>query len=254
MERKSHPQIYNMIGSGYRQRRVPDRRIGDQITAALGDAKTVCNVGAGAGSYEPTDRDVTAVEPSQAMIQQRTSTVPVVCACAEYLPFGENYFDASMAILTIHHWLDPQKGLEEMRRVSRRQVVLTFDPERVDTLWLVRDYLPEIIAFDRQRTVSLHTIVDILKPVRVETVPIPWDCTDGFQGAYWRRPVAYLKADVRAAISSLSQLPTQTVLQAMQRLSQDLQSGTWERRYSYLLDAEMLDLGYRLLVSESPAV
>jgi SAM-dependent methyltransferase len=254
MERKSHPQIYDTIGRGYRQCRVPDRRIGDQITAALGDAQTVCNVGAGSGSYEPTDRDVTALEPSQTMIQQRTSTCPVVCASAEHLPFADSSFDASMAILTIHHWIDPRKGLEEMRRVSRRQVVFTFDPAMVETLWLVRDYLPEIIAFDRQRTVSLHAIVAILNPVRVETVAIPWDCTDGFQGAYWRRPAAYLKSDVRVAISSLSQLPAQTVSQAMQRLSQDLRSGTWQRRYAHLLDAEMLDLGYRLLVSEAPVV
>ena len=227
MEIESHPLIYNTLGHAYRARRVPDRRIAHQIAAALGDANTICNVGAGCGSYEPIERQVIAVEPSETMIRQRRAPVPVVRAIAENLPFADRVFDAAMAILTVHHWTDPQRGLQEMRRVAQRQIVLAFDPSMVETLWLVRDYLPEIMEFEQQRAVPLEVVVDLLKPARVETVMIPWDCSDGFQGAYRRRPAEYLKPEVRTAISSLSQLPPRAVARAMHRLSDDLRSGSW---------------------------
>ena len=139
----SDPPIYDAIGIGYAAQRRPDPRIAARIHAALGDASSACNVGAGAGSYEPTDRDVTAVEPSEVMIAQRRSSAPVVRATAEDLPFPDDAFDAAMAVLTVHHWTDPRRGLREMRRIARRQVVFAFDPGMVDSLWLVRDYLPD---------------------------------------------------------------------------------------------------------------
>lgn len=248
---ESHPQIYNSIGIGYRKRRVPDHRIAAQIERALGDAGTVCNVGAGTGSYEPVNRDVTAVEPSQTMINQRSSTNRVVCASAESMPFTENQFDATMAVLSVHHWIDAKAGLAEMKRISKRQVILTFDPDMMDSLWLIRDYLPESGEFERRRAVPIREIVDVLKPARVEPVDIPWDCEDGFQGAYWRRPEAYLNPDVRAAISTFAQLPAIVVSNAIRRLTNDLESGEWQVQNADILELDSMDLGYRMVVSES---
>jgi len=254
MTTPSHPQIYETIGLQYRKRRKPDPRIAQQIFLALGDASTVCNIGAGTGSYEPTDREVTAVEPSSVMISQRSSDCPVVCSPAEDLPFEDNEFDAAMAILSVHHWQDPAKGLAEMQRVSRRQVVFTFDPALQGDLWLVSDYLPEILEFERDRALPIATIASCLGANRVESVPIPWDCTDGFQAAYWRRPEEYLNPEVQATISTLAQLPEDVIADAMRRLSCDLESGNWSKRYAALLDFEEMDFGYRLLIAESNEV
>ena len=245
----SHPKIYDAIGTDYRRLRVPDGRIAQRIRQTLVGAKTVCNVGAGAGSYEPHDLEVTAVEPSQTMIDQRITTNRVVRASAESLPFDDKTFDAAMAVLTVHHWTNAEKGLLEMKRVSRRQVIFTFDPERIESLWLVRDYLPEIVAFEQQRAVPVAKIVDTLKANAVEAVEVPSDCTDGFQGAYWKRPSEYLKPEVRAAISTLAQLPQRLVGNAMRRLANDLESGEWQRRNEELLTRDSLDLGYRLIVA-----
>lgn len=240
-------RLYDNIGVGYRRRRRPDPRIAARIWEALGEARTVCNVGAGAGSYEPEDRDVIAVEPSDTMIAQRHSARPAVRATAEQLPFSDQAFDAAMAVLTVHHWRDPRAGLREMKRVSKRQVVFAFDVDQIDLLWLARDYLPEAIAFDRQRATPIGEIATALQSGRVETVPIPHDCQDGFLGAYWRRPEAYLQPDVRAAISTFSQLPADVVQRAIDKLASDLQSGRWQSRYGQLLEHESLDLGYRLV-------
>jgi len=249
MRPDSQPPVYDSIGDGYRNYRVPDKRIAAQIHAALGNARTICNIGAGAGSYEPLDRVVTAVEPSQKMIAQRESSHPVVCATAECLPFDDNAFDASMAILTIHHWSDVVAGLQEMKRVSRRQVIFTFDLDKVDSFWLVQDYLPEIIELEHRRAATIESITNILEGATVSPVEIPFDCTDGFQCAYWRRPHEYLDAGVRAAISTLSLLPHKVIEPAMRRLKDDLESGAWKRRYGDLLEQESLDFGYRLIVS-----
>ena len=245
----SHPQIYESIGSNYSQLRIPDQRIADQIFRALGDAKTICNVGAGAGSYEPTDREVTAVEPSATMIAQRTSLNQVVQASAEKLPFDDYQFDAAMASLTVHHWIDAVAGLKEMKRVSHRQVVFAFAPEQLDSLWLIRDYLPDVITLEKNRSMSVDQIANVLHATTVEPVMIPHDCTDGFQAAYWRRPSAYLDHHVRAAISSMSQLPQELVTKAMTQLQKDLNSGSWEKRYGNLLQLTELDLGYRLVIA-----
>jgi len=245
-----HPKVYDTIGQQYRRRRNPDARIAAQINRALGDARTVCNVGAGTGSYEPSDREVVAVEPSQVMIAQRNSKHRVVNAYAESLPFPDNSFDAAMAILTVHHWSDPIKGLAEMRRISQRQLVLTFDPGRQMNYWLVGEYLPEIAALERDRVMSIEQIKGCLRTQTVECVPIPWDCTDGFQAAYWRRPAEYLKQEVRSTISTLALLPQEVVSKAMARLADDLASGKWATRHAELLKRDEMDFGYRLIISD----
>ena len=240
---------YDSIGSNYSLRRQPDPRIARRIRLALGNAKTICNVGAGAGSYEPADLEVTAVEPSAVMTDQRRTRARVVQATAEALPFADDTFDAAMTVLSLHHWHDPVAGLREMQRVARRQVVFTFDCERTMDLWLVRDYLPQIVDFERDRTPLLHTILDTLEAHAVETVPIPWNCTDGFLAAYWRRPAEYLKSENRSAISVLVQLPQEIITDGIQRLQRDLEDGSWQRQHADLLHREQLDCGYRLVIA-----
>ncbi len=217
----------------------------------MGDAKTVCNVGAGTGSYEPQDRQVTAVEPSDLMIAQRSDATNVVQACAESLPFADQQFDVAMTVLSIHHWQDYQQGLREMKRVSSRQIIFTFDPTETDSLWLIRDYLPEVIEFDSGRAPSIDSIVETLGTAKVEPVLIPWDCTDGFQAAYWRRPGEYLKPEIRLSISTLAQLPADIVERAVKQLAADLKSGQWHSRNRGLMELTEKDFGYRLIVASS---
>lgn len=188
---------YDKIGINYDQLRLPDPRIARQINHALGTAATVLNVGAGTGSYEPTDRQVTAVEPSMEMIRKRKpSAAPVIQASAEHLPFEDQSFDAAMAILTIHHWPDKAAGLREIRRVTRGPIVLlTFDPAHRP--WLT-DYLPELVSLDEGQMPKMSQYEDWLGSVTVEPVPVPHDCTDGFLYAYWRRPEAYLDERIRS--------------------------------------------------------
>jgi SAM-dependent methyltransferase len=243
--------LYDRIGEGYTTTRRADPRIAARIEAALGDARTVLNVGAGTGNYEPPDREVTAVEPSETMIAQRPAgSAPVVRATAESLPFADSSFDAAMAVLSDHHWTDRCAGLRELRRVARRAVVFTFDPAYVDALWLVPDYLPGF------RSLPGMTIADLaacLGGADVEAVPVPHDCADGFMGAWWRRPEAYLDARVRASISVFARLSAAEVEDCVARLAQDLAAGAWHARHGDLLALEELDLGYRLLVAPAAA-
>jgi len=211
----------------------------------------VVNVGAGAGSYEPADRAVVAVEPSAEMIRQRApSAGPAVQAAAEALPFATSAFDAAMAVLTIHHWTDAQRGLAEMRRVARDRIaILTWDPDHPG-FWLTRDYFPEILPADRVTFPTLGMIEDVLGTIEVRPVLVPADCTDGFLGAYWRRPEAYLDPGRRAAISAFPKL--ENVEARIAQLRSDLADGTWERRNGELLGLEEIDLGYRLLTRQLP--
>jgi SAM-dependent methyltransferase len=240
-------KIYDTIGVNYADLRKPDSRIGGLIQKALGSAKTVLNVGAGAGSYEPGDRRVTAIEPSMEMIQQRpASAALVVQGQAEDLPFDDNTFDASMAVLTVHHWTDKEKGLKEMRRVTRGQVfVLTYDPS-FRGFWLA-DYIPELVPLDEAQMPRMAEYTEWLGPVEVSSVPIPRDCTDGFLSAYWRRPEAYLDPRIRAAMSSFWTVGD--VSEKLRRLEIDLESGAWARRYFELLDLDECDCGYRLVMT-----
>lgn len=238
---------YDRIGVDYSNLRKPDPRIAARIHAALGDAETVVNVGAGAGSYEPADRKVTAVEPSAEMIRQRPASLgPAIQGVAEALPFEDDAFDAAMAVLTVHHWTDQAKGLRELRRVSRGPVViLTFDPG-LRGFWL-EDYFPGLAALDDRQMPPLSAYAQSLGPVRIETVPVPHDCVDGFLCAYWRRPAAYLDPKIRAAMSSFWALGDVAAEEA--RLSADLESDAWAERYGRLLEMEEYDAGYRLVVT-----
>ena len=226
-----------------------DPRIAAAIWRALGDAATVVNVGAGAGSYEPRDRDVVAVEPSELMIGLRPAgAARVVRASAEALPFEDASFDAAMAVLSDHHWPDRAGGLRELRRVARRRVVV-FQcdiEELVRAGWLTRDYLTTF----RPDSMSMDELAGHLGGARIEPVPIPHDCRDGFFSAYWRRPSAYLDQHVRDGISVFRLLPPEEVDAAMAALRADLESGEWERRHASILELEEMDLGYRLIVAE----
>ncbi len=240
-------QLYDRIGSGYAALRQPDPRISAWITYALADAQTVVNVGARAGSYEPRDRSVVAVEPSLTMIHQRGADhAPAVCASATHLPFGDHVFDAGLAVLTLHHWPDQPRGLRELARVTRdRIVLLTWDPSAC-FFWLLEDYFPDILAVDRPLFPPIEELQQTLGAIEIQPLPIPYDCTDGFLGAYWRRPEAYLSAQVRSAISTFAKITD--VDARLDRLRHDLATGTWRRRHGHLLTQDTLDLGYRLVV------
>ncbi len=240
-------QLYDEIGVGYRDFRRPDPRLEAAITRALNQAETVVNVGAGTGSYEPSDRSVVAVEPAMTMIRQRRpGSAPVVQASATELPFRDDGFAAALAILTVHHWPDQARGLDEMARVARRVVVVTWDPS-TSGFWLTDDYFPEIFEIDRPLFPSIEDFRRALGRVEVQPLPIPHDCVDGFLGAYWRRPHAYLDAGVRSAISTFAKL--HDMGRGLDRLRRDLEDGSWARRYGDLLDQPEIDLGYRIVIA-----
>lgn len=240
--------VYDSIGIDYARLRRPDPRIAAQIATALDGARTVLNVGAGAGSYEPEDRQVTALEPSLEMIRQRpVGAAPAVQGSAEAVPFPDKSFDAAMAVLTIHHWSDQRRGLANMRRVARGPVViLTYDPA-FRGFWLADDYLPALTALDEAKMPPLDLYREMLGPVEIAAVPIPQDCVDGFLCAYWRRPAAYLDQRLRAAMSSFHLIGD--VEPALARLEADLASGAWDARHGALRALDALDLGYRLVVA-----
>jgi SAM-dependent methyltransferase len=209
----------------------------------------VLNVGAGAGAYEPADLEVTAVEPSEVMRAQRPpGAAPVVDASAEALPFPDDSFDAAMAVLSDHHWSDHARGLAEMRRVSRRRVLFTWETATPAEAWVVRDYFPGFLSLSPPEH-GVARRLELLGGGRIEPVPIPHDCADGFFHAYWRRPEAYLDESVRAGISVFAELAPEEVREGVARLRTDLDSGEWRRRNAHLLGLEELDLGYRLLVA-----
>ena len=238
---------YDIIGKNYAELRKPDQRIARTIESALGSAQTVLKVGAGTGSYEPTNRSLIAVEPSREMIRKRSRTAgAAVQASADALPFEAESFDASMAILTIHHWPDQAAGLREMRRVTRGPIVLlTFDPSHRP--WLT-DYLPELSALDEAHMPRMSDYERWLGPVQITPVPVPHDCSDGFLYAYWRRPAAYLDTYIRSGSSSFWAIGNAEA--GLQNLRRDLQTGEWERRYAELLTLDEYDAGYRLVVAD----
>jgi SAM-dependent methyltransferase len=242
---------------GYTAHRQPDPRLTSAIWASLGDACTVLNVGAGTGAYEPHDRQVLAVEPSQVMIAQRPpGSAPVIRASAEALPFADASFDAIMAVFSDHHWSDRTAGLRELRRVARRRVVLfNVDPEVTARYWMTVEYLPGVLGLYRATPWSWTSSVwqaDLqanLGPVDLEVVPVPHDCRDGFYAAYWRRPHAYLDPGVRRNISVFAQRPPCEVEEAIARLASDLDSGAWQERHADLLELDELDVGCRVVVA-----
>jgi SAM-dependent methyltransferase len=242
---------YDLVGRTYSLTRQPDPRIGAAIQQTLHDMATVANVGAGTGSYEPSNT-VIAVEPSPVMItQRRVGAAPAVRAVAEHLPVGTGAVDASIALLTVHHWSDVEAGVAEMIRVARRRaVILTWDDSVFLQFWLLREYLPAAADTDAQLAVPIAKLVSLLGKVSIQTVPVPHDCVDGFGGAYWRRPHAYLDDTARAGMSMFALTPKSLLDRGLERLEADLASGAWQRRHADLLELPELDLGYRLLVAD----
>ena len=244
---------YDQTGITYSQTRRPDSRIAAAIDRALVDVVSVANIGAGTGSYEPA-QTILAVETSRVMIRQRPSgTASAVQAAAEALPIRSGAVDAALAILTVHHWTDTAADVSEMLRVARRHVVvLTWDHDVIQDFWLLRDYLPAAAETDARLAVPIDGLISLLGSdnVSVVTIPVPYDCVDGFGGAYWRRPHAYLDDTVQRGMSLFSMTPKDQVEEGLTRLRRDLSTGEWQRRHADLLQKSELDLGYRLLIAK----
>jgi SAM-dependent methyltransferase len=242
---------YDRIGLTYTVTRRPDARIASAVSAALGVARSVVNVGAGAGSYEPTDRSVVAIEPSAAMIAKRpASAAPARLGYAESLPLADGSVDAAMAVFTIHHWSDVVAGLRELRRVARnRIVILTWDTSYAGSFWLTADYTPGIERWMLEHTPSLQQIEREIGPLTRVPLPVPHDCTDGFLRAWWARPEAYLDPRIRQNISQFNLVAEDEITVGLEQLRTDLRDGTWDQRFGSLRQLETLDLGYCLLVA-----
>jgi SAM-dependent methyltransferase len=240
---------YDELGAHYTVSRRPDPRIAARIREALGDVGSVVNVGAGAGSYEPHDVRVLAVEPSLVMIRQRPpGSAPVVRAHAEHLPLRDGSFDAGLAVLTVHHWRDRERGLAELGRVTiERIVIVTWDPAARDAFWLTARYFPEIAELDAGRFPSIGEVERVLGPLDVRPLLVPHDCSDGFLGAFWQRPAAYLDPHVRRAMSAFARLPPAVVDAGLALLAEDLASGRWLELFGEATRATEADLGYRVV-------
>jgi SAM-dependent methyltransferase len=247
------PRRYDEIGHGYALRRHEDPRIVRRIHAALVDARTVVNVGAGTGSYEPRDRYVIAIEPSDVMAAQRPPELPpALRGTAGALPLRDQSVDAAMAILTLHHWdLEQERGIREMRRVARDAVViLTYDPEVSGQMWLMADYLPEVAELDRRIFPSLDRLAAWLGGTStVETVEMPRDTTDWMLGSFWAHPERVLDPTAREATSGFARMKGDVVGRVVAAVERDLASGEWDRRYGHLRSLETLDVGLRLVVN-----
>jgi SAM-dependent methyltransferase len=253
------PELYDDIGRTYTSTRRADPRIAAAIWRALGDARTVLNVGAGTGHYEPSDRKVVALEPSPVMIAQRPpdagGRVRVIRGHAEELPFEDASFDAVMAVLSDHHWSDRRRGLAELRRVARHRIVLfNANPAEMGRFWLTAEYLPEFLeliqAPYRVPGAWESELRDVLGRVDLTPVPVPHDCTDGFYSAYWRRPEAYLDPQVRAGTSVFAKVSSAAVDRAIAALGADLETGRWQERHRELLSMDELHLGFYLITAE----
>ncbi len=246
------PSTYDTIGQTYSATRRADPRIAGQLHAALGDARTVVNVGAGTGNYEPRDRFVIAVEPSPTMIAQRPPTsAPCVRGVAETLPFRAETFDAALGVLTMHHWRSLERGIAELQRVARRQVVFTFEPSLANDFWLVRDYFPEVRDLPQERSLpDCETVRQMIgADATLAPILVPADCIDGFGGCYWNRPEVYLDARVQDGMSMFALLDPVTRDRGTARLRDDLATGRWDERYGSLRARDEIDLGYRLIAS-----
>jgi SAM-dependent methyltransferase len=243
---------YETHGHRYTRHRRTDPRIAAWVHQALGDVRTVLNVGAGAGSYEPTDRYVLALEPSAAMRAQRPPHLtPAIHGVAEALPFDDQSIDASMAMITLHQWPDPGKGLAELRRVSRGPIViLTFDGAALDRFWLA-DYAPELITAERRRYPTLETICAGLGGAVVQTIPIPIDCIDGFTEAFYARPEQFLDPEVRACQSAWGFVTEEAHALTVSRLRADLESGVWDRKYGAWREQPYFEGSLRLIISQA---
>lgn len=243
--------MYDDIGRSYARTRREDVRIAAEIFAGLWPGRSLLNVGAGTGNYEPPDRFVMAVEPSLEMLRQRHGRSHcVVRGVAEALPFPDSSFEVAMAILTVHHWSNPAGGLAEMRRVARRQVVLYFEPLRTHEFWGL-EYFPEAVDLATEQSAPGAELIGGVLDVReIRPVLVPWDCVDGFGTAFWRRPEAYLDPEVQAGMSWLALLAEPVRRRGTERLAADLASGAWDQRHAHLRRQATFDGGYRIAVAD----
>jgi len=252
MEIKNPAFNYDKFGQQYAHHRQTDPRIAAYVHDALADAKTILNVGAGAGSYEPTDKYVVAVEPSIVMRAQRINNgkTPAIIGIADALPFDDNAFDASMAMVTVHHWPDINKGLKELRRVTKHQVIImTFDPDALDNFWNAH-YFPELIAVEKARYPTVEFITNSLGGnCEVKSIPIPLDCIDGFQEAFYGRPEAFLEKQVRLSQSAWGFLPDGVEERIVQTLADDLQSGNWDKKFGHFRTQPTFTCALRLIIA-----
>jgi hypothetical protein len=244
-------ELYERLGSAYPRARRADSRIGDLVASAIGDARSVINVGAGTGSYEPSDRYVVAVESAPAMSARRPAgAAPCVAASAEALPFEDASFDVAMGVYTDFHWSDRTLGIAEMRRVARCAVVLlTVDSATADSYWLIRDYFPE----GRDLFAPVADLLSMLPGADVRPVMIPDDCQDGFVQAFWKRPHALLDPEIRSSMALFGRMPGDEVEAGVDRLRADLEDGTWQNRNHCLLGASSAALGHRIVVWTRPS-
>jgi SAM-dependent methyltransferase len=244
---------YDQIGVGYALTRREDPRISATIRTALGDARSIVNVGAGTGSYEPRDRYVVAIEPSDVMSAQRPADLaPALRVSAGHLPLRDGSVDAAMAVLTIHHWDDElERGVREMRRVARDSVViLTYDPVVSGQMWLMQDYLPEVAELDGRIFPAPDLVAHWLGGrTHVDVVPIARDTPDWMLGSFWAHPERILDADARNATSGFSRMNSSVVERVVAAVRRDLQSGVWDERHGYLRGLDTFDAGLRLIVS-----
>jgi SAM-dependent methyltransferase len=243
---------YDEIGLNYADFRRADLRIEARIWAALGDARSVVNVGAGTGSYEPRDREVIAVEPSPLMIAERPEgAAPALRGVAEALPLDDRSVDAAMAVFTIHHWSDLAAGLAEMRRVARERIVLlTIDAKKNAEIWTLAEYFPEAMRAEEEKMPSLPALEAALPRAKVEAVPMPSRCRDEFTSALWDRPELFLEPDVLRASSLWHSLEPSAIERGQERLRADLESGRWDERHGHLRTLQELDIGLRLITAE----
>ena len=243
---------YDDIGTGYARFRRTDPRLAAPIHAALEGARSILNVGAGTGSYEPPGRWVVAGEPSSVMLSQRPPrAASAIQAVAEALPVPTASFDAVMAVLTVHHWSDRAAGFAELRRVAPRRIVLTFDPTVHNRMWLF-DYIPEIAELEISRAPAIEEVLDGVEARAATVVPVPHDCLDAMTIANWRRPHAYLDPAVQACGSGLCQVDPAALQRGLHDLARDLASGRWASLYGDLLARQDLDCGLRLVVGGPP--
>ncbi len=243
---------YDKLGVNYSDLRRADPRIEAKVWAALGDARSVVNVGAGTGSYEPLDREVIAVEPSSLMIAKRPEdAAPALPGVAEALPLEDGSVDAAMAIFTIHHWSDLDAGLTEMRRVARKRIVLlTIDATKNAEIWTLAEYFPEAMVLEEEVMPSIASLQVSLPEARIETVPMPSRCRDEFTSALWDRPELFLEPATLRASSLWHRLDPEVIERGQESLRADLESGRWDEKHGHLRTLPELDIGTRLISEE----
>jgi SAM-dependent methyltransferase len=242
--------VYDRIGRQYTTNRRADPRWEALVSEQIGDAQHIVNVGAGTWSYEPVGREVVAIEPSVVMLEQRTAgAAPAVRAVAADLPVVAGWADVVTAILTVHHWSDWRRGLDELCRVAPRRIVFGIDFEVHSRFWLLQEYLPEVLEHTRQCAPGAEEIAEAIGATTSIDMPVYRDLRDGVLGAYWCRPEQYLDHRVRANNSGTALAHPETTALGIAQLEADLASGAWHERHAGLMERDSIDMGYRLLVA-----